>query len=117
MWIVLRLLYKCEILANILVNIEIYWISFLSLFYFKILYIKIFNAVFSLLDVLSVYDLIFESITQCVGQLNEYLAVYGNYNNMAARFEHSEESQIYQDFIEHFHVVNKIYLKSEIFLI
>jgi hypothetical protein len=72
---------------------------------------------FSLLDVLTVYDLIFESVTQCVGQLNKYLAVFGNYNNMAARFEDSEKSQIYQDFIKHFHVVDKIYLESKIFLI
>jgi len=71
----------------------------------------------SLLDVLSVNNLIFESITQRVGEFNEYLALLRYHYNMTARFKYSEKCQIYQDFIQQFHAVNEIYLEGEILLI
>ena len=84
---------------------------------FKIFNVKCINVMLSLLDVLSVNNLIFESIPQRVGEFDEYLALFRYHYNMAARFKDSEKSQINQDFIQQFHVVNEIDLESEILLI
>lgn len=76
------------------------WNTFQGFLNVKFIDIEGFNVMLPLLKVLPVDNLIFESVSNGIGQLDENLAFFGNYNNVTARFEDSEQGQVYQDLVQ-----------------